>query len=130
MESNIESIDKAILIANSVIDKKAEDPVIIEVKKECDVTDYFVICSASSDRGVKTIADNVEKILKEKNIEILGIEGTTKKNWVLIDTSDVITHIFYNPLREFYDIEGLFIDSPRIDIDLPGELKNSGSIKK
>ena len=98
--------------------------------KESDVADYFVICSAGSDRGVKTLADNVEKTLKENNINILGIEGTIKKNWVLIDTSDVITHIFYNPLREFYDIEGLYIDSPRIDIDLSGEIKDSSSIKK
>ncbi|MGI9534938.1 MAG: ribosome silencing factor [Thermodesulfobacteriota bacterium] len=129
-ESNIESIDKAILIANSVIDKKGEDPVIIEVKKESDVADYFVVCNAASDRGVKTIADNIEKILKENNINIFGIEGTIKRNWILIDTSDVITHIFYKPLREFYDIEGLYIDSPRIDIDLSGELKDSSSIKK
>ena len=98
--------------------------------KESDVADYFVICSAGSDRGVKTLADNVEKTLKENNINILGIEGTIKRNWVLIDTSDVITHIFYNPLREFYDIEGLYIDSPRIDIDLSGEIKDSSSIKK
>ena len=127
MEINIESIDKAILIANSVIDKKAEDPVIIEVIKESDVADYFVICSASSDRGVKTLADNVEKTLRENNIDIIGIEGTIKRNWILIDTSDVITHIFYNPMREFYDLEGLFIDSPRIDTDAQSELKRSSS---
>ncbi|MGI9553713.1 MAG: ribosome silencing factor [Thermodesulfobacteriota bacterium] len=117
-------------MANSVLDKKGEDPVIIEVKKESDVADYFVVCSAASDRGVKTIADNIEKTLKENSVNIFGIEGTIKRSWILIDTSDVITHIFYKPLREFYDIEGLYIDSPRIDIDLPGELKDSGSIKK
>ena len=60
----------------------------------------------------------------------MGIEGTIKRNWILIDTSDVVTHIFYNPLREFYDIEGLYFDSPRINIDIPGELKNSRSVKK
>ena len=60
----------------------------------------------------------------------MGIEGTIKRNWVLIDTSDVVTHVFYNPLREFYDIEGLYFDSPRIDIGLTGELKNPGVVKK
>ena len=127
METNIESIDKAILIANSVIDKKAVDPVIIEVIKESDVADYFVICSASSDRGVKTLAENVAKTLQENNIEIIGIEGIIKRNWILIDTSDVITHIFYNPMREFYDLEGLYIDSPKIDTDSQSELKRSSS---
>ncbi len=118
MENEIEALDKAILIAKSALDKKAEDPVILQVIGQNDFADYFVICSASSKRGVEAIADNVERTLKKNNIKIIGIEGRIKKSWVLIDASDVIVHIFYLPLREFYDIEGLYVNSPKINIDL------------
>lgn len=110
-------------MASAAIDKKAEDPVIINVSKQSDVADYFVICSANSDRGVKTIADNIQEVLKDKKIKIIGIEGAQKMNWILIDTADVVIHIFYTPLREFYDLEGLYIDSPRIGIPLKEDLK-------
>lgn len=116
-ESEIKALDKAILIAGSVLDKKAEDPVVLHVAEQSDFADYFVICSASSERGVEAIADNVERTLKKNKVGIISVEGRIKNNWVLIDASDVIIHIFYLPLREFYDIEGLYIDSPRIDID-------------
>ena len=104
------------MIANAAIDKKAEDPVIINVTEQSDVTDYFVICSANSDRGVKTIAENIEDVLKKEKIQVLGIEGTQKMNWILIDAANVVIHILYSPLREFYDLEGLYIDSPRVGL--------------
>ncbi len=91
---------------------------ILQVIGQNDFADYFVICSASSKRGVEAIADNVERTLKKNNIKIIGMEGRIKKSWVLIDASDVIVHIFYLPLREFYDIEGLYVNSPKISIDL------------
>lgn len=100
------------------MDKRAEDPVILQVIEQSDFADYFVICSANSRRGVEAITDNVERTLKKNKIKIIGMEGRIKKNWVLIDASDVIVHIFYLPLREFYDIEGLYVDSPRVNIDL------------
>ena len=118
MENEIEAIEKALLIAEAAIDKKAENPVIINVMEQSDVADYFVICSANSDRGVKTIAENIEDVLKKEKVQILGIEGTQKMNWILIDAANVVTHILYNPLREFYDLEGLYIDSPRIGLPI------------
>ncbi len=111
------SIDKAVLIASSALDKKAEDTVILEVIEQSGVADYFVICSAVSARGTEAIADNVEKTLRKNNIKIVGIEGKIKKQWILIDVSDIIVHIFYAPFREFYDIEGIYFDSPRIEMD-------------
>ncbi|NIP29419.1 MAG: ribosome silencing factor [Candidatus Dadabacteria bacterium] len=104
------------LIAEAAWDKKAEEPVVIDVRKETDVTDYFVICSANSDRGVKSIADNIEKKLKEVKIKVTGIEGVSEGKWILIDTLDVVAHIFYKPMREFYDLESLWIDAPRVPL--------------
>ncbi len=86
------------------------------MKDVTDVTDFFVICSADSDRGVKTIAENIEKKLKELGDKITGIEGYTEGRWILIDTTDVVIHIFYDPIRRFYDLEGLWIDAPRVKL--------------
>jgi ribosome-associated protein len=88
------------------------------MKTLSNITDYFVICSANSDRGVKTIVDHIERKLKELGQRVIGIEGYTEGKWVLIDALDVVVHVFYQPLRRFYDLEGLWIDSPRIGIPL------------
>ena len=86
------------------------------MKVVSNVTDFFLICSAESDRGVKTIVDNIEKKLKEIGQKIIGIEGYKEGKWVLLDAVDVVIHVFYEPLRSFYDLEGLWIDSPRIEL--------------
>lgn len=109
------------------MDKKAVNPVILEVKDFSDVTDYYVICSAESQRGVKTVAENIEKVLKEKGVQILGKEGYSSRDWILIDTPDVVVHIFYNPYREFYDLEGLWFDCPRVEITPEDSSAISGS---
>jgi len=86
------------------------------MKPLTDVADYFIICSADSDRGVKTIVDNIEKKIKELGYRAIGIEGYTEGKWVLIDTMDIVIHVFYEPVRGFYDLEGLWIDAPRIKL--------------
>lgn len=110
------SKDIALITIKSIQEKKGINPVILEVKDVSDVADYFVICSADSRRGVKTLADHIIEMLKNHSIDILGIEGYSLKEWILIDVTDVVIHIFHQPAREFYDLEGLWIDSPRIDL--------------
>ncbi|MEQ9618182.1 MAG: ribosome silencing factor [Deltaproteobacteria bacterium] len=109
-------------IAQAAWEKNAEDPVVIEVKSSSDVTDYLMICSANSTRGVKTIVDNIEKKLKGMDEKIIGIEGHAEGKWVLVDSADVVAHIFYEPLREFYNIESLWIDAPRVKISFEKQL--------
>lgn len=103
------------LLASAAYDKKANDIIILNMKKLCSFADYFVICSADSDRGVKTIVENIEKICKDKGIKLLGIEGLQESKWVLVDTGDVIVHVFYEPSRAEYDIESLWSDAPRVN---------------
>jgi len=94
------------------------------------VTDYFLICSANSDRGVKTIVENIEKKLKDIGEKVIGVEGYREGKWVLVDSADVVAHIFYEPLREFYNIESLWIDAPRVELhfeDKPRHLKSNPS---
>ncbi|MCA9810108.1 MAG: ribosome silencing factor [Candidatus Dadabacteria bacterium] len=89
---------------------------LMDVRNKSDVTDYFLVCSANSTRGVKTIVDNIEKKLDELGQKIIGIEGYAEGNWVLVDSADVIVHVFYEPYRKFYDIESLWSDAPRLKL--------------
>jgi len=78
--------------------------------------DYFIICSGTSDRQVQAIASSIQENLKEFGIIPLGVEGERLGKWVLMDYNDVIIHIFYEPIRLFYDIERLWSDAPRMEI--------------
>lgn len=118
-------------MAHAAWEKKADDPVLLDVRSASDITDYFLVCSANSTRGVKTIVDNIEKTLGEAGETIIGIEGYSEGNWVLIDSADVVAHVFYEPSRRFYDIESLWIDAPRVSISFEEEIKKkSGGLRE
>ncbi len=97
-------------------EKKAERPVVIEVGGKSDVADYFVVCSANSDRGVRTIVEFTKKELKKLQVPLFSTEGLSEGRWVLLDLVNVVMHVFHRSSREFYDIEGLWIDVPRVDL--------------
>ncbi|MCY3986940.1 MAG: ribosome silencing factor, partial [Candidatus Dadabacteria bacterium] len=99
----IESREKALFVARVAWEKKAEVPVILDVGEKSDVANYLVVCSANSDRGVRTIVESVGRELKKREVKILGTEGLQEGRWVLLDLVDVVLHVFYRPLREFYD---------------------------
>lgn len=120
----IKSKEKAIILAHAAQEKKAQDIEVIEIKALSDIADYFLVCSADSDRGVKTIVDNIEQSLKEMGERAIGVEGYTEGKWVLIDAADVVVHVFYEPVRRFYDIEGLWIDAPRIKLPFEDQPPN------
>ncbi|NIP38868.1 MAG: ribosome silencing factor [Candidatus Dadabacteria bacterium] len=107
---------KALALAEAAFDKKAENIVILKMTKLSDFADYFVICSADSDRGVKTIVENVDKKCKELGEKPKGVEGLKECRWVLIDSVDVLVHVFYEPVREEFDIESLWNEAPRIKL--------------
>lgn len=96
--------------------KKASEIVVLEVKGVFSLADYFVICSAESDRQVRAIAAHVEETLGRKGIVPLGVEGLTENRWVLMDYDDVILHIFQEEVRVFYDIEGLWREAPKVRV--------------
>jgi ribosome-associated protein len=93
---------------------KALDMVVLDVRGLSSFADNFIICSGRSHRQVTAIAEFVQKELKSKGIHPLGIEGLREGHWVLMDYGDVIIHIFYEPIRTFYDLEGLWADAKRI----------------
>jgi ribosome-associated protein len=113
----IDSKAKSLLSVKAAIEKKAIDPVLLEMKDVASIADYFLICSGKSDRQVQTIAQAIEKDLKKRGILPLGQEGTLEGKWILMDYEDVVIHVFLEPVRAFYDLEGLWIDAPRIDFE-------------
>jgi ribosome-associated protein len=110
----MKTIDKARLCLQVVQERKATAPVLLEVYKLSSMTDYFLVASGNSSRQVQAIVRHVFRRLKEKGFKLHGIEGEHEGHWVLMDYGDVVIHIFYQPFREFYDIEGLWIEAPRI----------------
>jgi ribosome-associated protein len=111
------SLQLAKLCVKTALEKKAEDPLILDVRKLCSFADYFVILSGRSTRHVQGLAEAVEEELRSKRVSTGKSEGLREGNWVLLDYSDVIVHIFYADTRKFYDIEGLWHDAKRINID-------------
>ena len=107
--SNIEPYVKAVL------GRKAIAPVILDVRGLTSIADYFIICSGSSSRQVSAIGEFIKAELKKQGVAPLSIEGLKEGHWTLIDYGDVIIHIFYQPVREFYDLESLWTDAKRID---------------
>ena len=108
-------LEKARLCAQVAAAHKAERPLICEVGEVVDYTDYFVICSGRSTRHVQSIAEHIEAALVQRRIKPMGVEGLTDGHWVLLDLNDVIVHIFYHPLRAFYDLEGLWWEARQIE---------------
>jgi ribosome-associated protein len=115
----ISSWDKALLLTRFALEKKARDLVVMEVREVTSIADYFIICSGSSDRQVQSIAQGIEENLSGAGHSPLSVEGANRGHWVLMDFSDVIVHIFYEPVREFYDLEGLWGHAPRVELPEP-----------
>ncbi len=84
---------------------------LLEVKELCSFADYFIICSGGSKRQVAALAEHLEEELAKVKVEPLGVEGIQEGLWVLMDYNTVVVHIFYQELREFYDLEGLWAEA-------------------
>ena len=98
------------------LNKRAEDVIIIDLRKLNAPTDYFVICSGSADRQVKAIVDSILEGTSEKGIKPWHVEGYEALKWVLIDYVDVVVHVFHKETREFYSLETLWGDAPMEEI--------------
>lgn len=118
-ESEREELDKATrVVAQAAIDKKATDLVVIEIFGRADYCDRVVVCSGSSERQVRAIAQSVMAAARSELGQVpLGAEGLNGGAWVLVDLGDVIVHAFHGAARDFYDLEGLWADAPRVALD-------------
>jgi len=103
------------LIVNAMLQRKVIAPVLLDVQELTSVADYFIICSGSSNRQVAAIAQTIKKELKKHKYKPLSIDGVQEGQWVLMDFGHVVIHIFYDPVRNFYDLEGLWTDAARVE---------------
>jgi ribosome-associated protein len=123
---------RSLLMVEAALRKKAVDLTLLEMKGVTSFTDYFLICSGHSDRQVQAIAEGIQEVLEAIGSRPLGLEGAVEGKWILMDYEDVVVHIFLEPVRQFYDLEGLWMDAPRINLDKEVNLseRNLGSEKR
>jgi len=103
------------IAAKAAFDRKALDIIILDLRGLSSVTDFFVICSGTSDTHVEGIAEIIEEKLEEHNERLWHREGERKASWILLDYIDAIIHVFTEDTREFYGLERLWGDAPRFD---------------
>jgi len=112
--SHAEGRDIAITAARAAAAKQAADVTILDVHDLIVITDYFVIASGETDRQVKTILEEVERAVRDLGEKPIRREGDADSRWVLLDYIDVVVHVFAREEREYYDLERLWRDAPRL----------------
>ncbi len=112
---NIEETIK--LVYKAIDDKQGEEIKILKIGSISSLADYFIITSASNERQMKSITDNIEKELEEQGIFAKAREGTSGSNWLLLDYGDFIVHVFKTEDRQFYNLERLWKDAEELNVD-------------
>ncbi len=110
---------KALSCVRFALERKAYDLVLMEVGKLTSLADFFVICTGRSDTQVQAIAQSIQENLGAQGHKTLAIEGYSHGQWVVLDYGDVVVHIFYEPVRQFYDLERLWARAPRVTLPEP-----------
>ena len=103
--------------AEAALTKRVDSPTLLEVKGLCSYTDYILILSGRSVRQAEAIALAVAAGLKQHGCDALGREGGSGGQWQLLDYGDLVVHIFVEPLRGYYDLEGLWADAVRVPLE-------------
>jgi ribosome-associated protein len=116
-------------VVRAALDKKASDVLVMDLRHTPAFTDFFVLCSGSSQRQVKAIADAVEEALRAAKVRPAHIEGYDRAEWILMDFFSFIVHVFTPQTREFYSLERLWGDAERIEItDAPSSEAKPGQV--
>jgi ribosome-associated protein len=113
----------ALSAVSAALDKKALEPVVLDVRGLASYTDFIVLLSGRSDRQVGAIADAVVEALGKERKRPIGKEGAKGGQWALLDFGDVIVHVFHHPVRDFYDLESFWVDAPRLPLEVPPEAR-------
>ena len=119
--SELPRVEKARLVIEAGLERKAELPVALDVREVSSIADTFVLLSGGSDRQVRAITDSIAEALERRGERVSGIEGYEQGRWILMDCNDVIVHIFGPGVREHYDLERLWSDAPPVDLDEGGD---------
>ncbi len=121
--TNLSPREIADLALQSGLDKRALQPVMLDIGGQCSYADYLLILSARSERQVSAIAESIVLALKNEGVRHYGIEGRRSGHWALLDFGDVVIHIFVHEMRGHYDLEGLWQEATVVPIEVPDEAK-------
>ena len=113
--SNGDGLQLAKEVARITHDNKSEDVTVLDLRGISQVMDFVVICTGTSDRQIRAVADRVLEHARKMGEKPLGLCGYESANWIVVDFVDVVLHIFTGSFRVFYDLELLWGDAPRID---------------
>jgi ribosome-associated protein len=113
-ESRLDGNELARAIVQIAADKKAEDIVMLDIRGLSIISDYFVICTGTSDRQVRAIAKDIDEQLGDQGLNAAHVEGLTDAHWVLLDYGSVIVHVFDPATRDYYRLEKLWAEAPRV----------------
>jgi ribosome-associated protein len=111
--TTLDSKEKAEILLRVALGKKALNPTLLKLSGLASFTDYFLVLSARSGRQVKAIAEAIMEQGKKLKLNRISAEGVNQGAWALLDYGDVVIHVFHTPVREFYDLEGLWVEAPR-----------------
>ena len=118
-----EGLDGAMRALTLALDKKALEPVLLDVRELCSFCNYQLVVSGRSDRQVDAITDGITAGLKLDGLRPLGAEAARSGQWSLLDYGDFVVHVFLHSAREHYDLEGLWNDAPRIPLEVPPDAR-------
>ena len=127
----VETLDERVLAAlHAAGEKKAIEPVVLDLREIASFTDYFLIVSGANERQVQAIADEVYESLKKSGHAAARMEGYKTAEWILLDYGDFVVHVFEQKARQFYDLERLWRESKRVE--LPAEFTggNGSSLRR
>ena len=129
MPAQQDAVAAAVAALEAADDKKAVAPALLEVADVLGLVDLFAIVTGTSERHVKAVADEVERVLKQEHERpVLRREGTPESGWVLLDYGDVVVHVFHAVQREVFDLERLWSDVPRRD-PASGDVTDPGRLQ-
>jgi len=117
MAQPLETEDGVTIAARAASEKKATDLVVLDLRKAASFTEYFLICTGASTRQVQAISNAIEENLLKNQKRPLHIEGYSSAEWILLDYGDFIAHVFSPASRRFYDLERLWRDAPRVEVE-------------
>jgi len=110
---------------SAALAKKALEPALFDVRDLASYTDYILVVSGRSDRPVHAIVDGIREELARHGRRTMSVEDSAEGQWSLLDFGELIVHVFHHPVREFYDLESLWIDAARVPLELPPESRLS-----
>src|ERR1044071_1878634 len=126
-----EALDERVLATlHAASEKKALEPVVLDLREIASFTDYFVIVSGANERQVQAISDEVYETLKKSGHAAARVEGYKTAEWILLDYGDFVVHVFEQKARKFYDLERLWRESKRIDVPAELDSDSGGSLRR